>query len=94
MTNRITKESKIIELLKAGGHITTWDAIQKFRYTRLPHLIYKMRKQGYEFCEKSHPMPGGSRYIEWWLKENCQEILVGLPRCMSQGVNTNHTAYK
>jgi len=33
--------------LKNYGHITTWQAITEYGYTRLPDVIYKLKKQGY-----------------------------------------------
>lgn len=42
-----TQEATILEHLMAYGSITSWDAIQKYRITRLSAKIYDLKKMGY-----------------------------------------------
>lgn len=43
----ITQVSTILEHLMAYGSITSWDAIQKYRITRISAVIYNLKKMGY-----------------------------------------------
>jgi hypothetical protein len=36
------------EHLITNGNITSWEAITKYRITRLSHFIYVLRKEGYD----------------------------------------------
>ena len=42
-----TQKDAIKWHLKNYGHITTWEAITEYGYTRLADVIHKLRKQGY-----------------------------------------------
>lgn len=42
-----TQEATILEHLMAYGSITSWEAIQKYRITRLSAKIYDLKKMGY-----------------------------------------------
>ena len=43
----MTKSQKVENYLLEHGSITSWEAIQKFKATRLSDIIFKMRKRGY-----------------------------------------------
>lgn len=43
---------KIKEHLLYKGTITSWEAIQKYRITRLSHYIYLLRNEGYVIDDK------------------------------------------
>lgn len=38
---------RVVKYLEENGHITSWEAIQNLRCTRISHYIYLMRKAGY-----------------------------------------------
>lgn len=44
----MTDSEKILAYLQEHGSITSWEAIQHFRCTRLSGRIYDLRKHGYE----------------------------------------------
>jgi len=42
----MTKNDLVIKHLKTKGHITSWEAIQKYRATRLADIIFQLRSKG------------------------------------------------
>lgn len=42
----MNKTQKVLEHLKTKGSITSWDAIQLYRATRLSAIIFNLRKRG------------------------------------------------
>lgn len=42
----MTKKEMVLEHLKTVGNITSWDAINLFRATRLSAIIYDLKKEG------------------------------------------------
>ena len=44
----MSDSEKILAYLQEHGSITSWEAIQHFRCTRLSGRIYDLRKRGYE----------------------------------------------
>ncbi|MBR7069556.1 MAG: hypothetical protein IKI30_03810 [Oxalobacter sp.] len=42
--NRKTKTSQVLVWLLTYGSITSWEAIEKFKATRLADIIYRLRK--------------------------------------------------
>lgn len=43
----MSDNEKILNYLKTNGSITSWEAIQHFRCTRLSGRIYDLRKRGF-----------------------------------------------
>lgn len=43
-----TQVTSILEHLMAYGSITSWEAIQRYRITRLSAIIYILKKMGYK----------------------------------------------
>lgn len=43
-----TLREKVINHLKEYGSITSWEAITKYRATRLSDIIFVLRSQGYD----------------------------------------------
>ena len=39
---------QVLDYLQEHGSITSWDAIMKFRITRLSSVIYLLRRRGYD----------------------------------------------
>ena len=48
-----TQENIILDHLKEHKFITTWEAIQKYRITRLSARIYELREKGYQIVTKN-----------------------------------------
>jgi hypothetical protein len=42
----MTKNDLVTKHLKTRGHITSWEAIQKYRATRLADIIFQLRSKG------------------------------------------------
>jgi hypothetical protein len=42
-----TKQDKVLQHLKEKGTITSWEAIQKYRVTRLSAIIYNLKDKGH-----------------------------------------------
>ena len=45
MRSNLTQLTQVRNHLKIFGSLTSWDAIQKYRITRLSHYILKLRKE-------------------------------------------------
>jgi hypothetical protein len=48
-----TQENIILDHLKDHKFITTWEAIQEYRITRLSARIYELREKGYQIITKN-----------------------------------------
>ena len=48
----MTHYQRILEHLQTYGSITSWQAIEKYGFTRLSHYIYLLRNQGYNITSK------------------------------------------
>lgn len=42
-----SKEQKLIEFFERKRRITSWEAIIKFKLTRLSDIIFRLRRKGY-----------------------------------------------
>jgi len=56
MKKKITQVEKVLNHLIKFGEITSWEAIQTYRITRLSDKIYLLRKKGFNITtiESSH----------------------------------------
>ena len=43
----VTKKQKVLDYLLKGRSITSWEAIHKFRATRLSAIVYELKEAGY-----------------------------------------------
>ena len=68
----ISQREEVLTHLKKGLPITSWEAIHKFRATRLSAIIYDLRKAGYTIItENLVNEKTGKRYGAYTLiKEN------------------------
>jgi hypothetical protein len=57
---------KIKEHLLYKGSITSWEAIQKYRITRLSHYIWVLRKEGYVINDKWETKINENGEVEKW----------------------------
>ncbi len=48
-----TQENQILNHLKQHKFITSWEAIQEYRITRLSARIYELREKGYQIITKN-----------------------------------------
>ena len=48
-----TQENQILNHLKKHKFITSWEAIQEYRITRLSARIYELREKGYQILTKN-----------------------------------------
>ena len=53
MKKRITKTGQVKEHLMKYGSISTWEAITKYKATRLSHFIYMFKKQGLDISTET-----------------------------------------
>ena len=69
-----TKTNKIKEHLQNYGNITSWEAIQLYKATRLSAIIFNLRKQGFlitDVWQESINKDGEkSRYVRYELDKN------------------------
>lgn len=69
-----TKTNKIKEHLQTKGSITSWEAIQLYKATRLSAIIFNLRKQGFlieDIWQESINKDGEkSRYVRYELDES------------------------
>lgn len=57
-----SKTQKILEHLQRGDTLSTWDAIQEYRATRLSAVIYSLRNRGYQIANISTTKSGHAVY--------------------------------
>lgn len=73
MNSMEAKTKKVKEHLEDKGNITSWEAIERYRATRLSAIIFNLRKRGYNI--KSNWQEGldkegnKSRYVRYELDE-------------------------
>ncbi|AJI75724.1 helix-turn-helix domain protein [Francisella philomiragia subsp. philomiragia ATCC 25015] len=57
-----SKTQKILEHLQRGDTLSTWQAIQEYRATRLSAVIYSLRNRGYQIANISTAKSGHAVY--------------------------------
>tara|TARA_R100000781_G_scaffold105110_1_gene68919 strand:- start:288 stop:533 length:246 start_codon:yes stop_codon:yes gene_type:complete len=55
-----TKTGKVLEHLQREGNITTWEAIQLYRATRLSAIIFNLKKEGHNISTTNEKGDGVS----------------------------------
>ena len=61
-----TQENIILDHLKKHTFITSWEAIQEYRITRLSARIYELRERGHNIITKN-VSENGKRFAEYSL---------------------------
>ena len=61
-----TQENQILNHLKKHKFITSWEAIQEYRITRLSARIYELREKGHQIITKNIT-ENGKRFAEYSL---------------------------
>ena len=61
-----TQENQILNHLKKHKFITSWEAIQEYRITRLSARIYELREKGHDIITKN-VSENGKRFAEYSL---------------------------
>ena len=70
----MNKTKAVLEYLESGKPITSWEAIQMFRATRLSGIIYNLKKYGYNIQSIDERSEDGTIYSKYFLvKENENE---------------------
>ena len=74
---KVNKYEQVKKHLLKRGKITSWEAITKFRATRLSDIIYKMRNRGYDIYGIWETNKDGTRYMVYNLNKwgTHQELL-------------------
>ena len=68
-SKRITQEDIVLNHLRKYGTITSFDAFEKYRITRLAVSIHSLRKKGYNIDTYNVLSSNGRRYGLYELKE-------------------------
>ena len=63
---RINKTKSVKEHLISNGSITSWDAIKKFKATRLSAIIFNLKKKGMNILSKGLIGKDGIRYVQYF----------------------------
>ena len=63
----MNQTEQILHHLRQGNKITSWEAIHKFRCTRLSSIIYNLKKYGYDIIAIMQVGKNGKRYAEYTL---------------------------
>ena len=63
----MNQTEQILHYLKQGNKLTSWEAIHKFRCTRVSAIIYNLRKYGYNILAVMQVGKNGKRYAEYTL---------------------------
>tara|TARA_R100001510_G_scaffold42216_1_gene38609 strand:- start:1744 stop:1968 length:225 start_codon:yes stop_codon:yes gene_type:complete len=63
-----SKTQKVLEHLYKFGSITTWEAITRYRATRLSAIIFNFRKKGYDI-ESIERKGRDGYFVEYQLME-------------------------
>ena len=70
----MNKTQKVLDHLKNGKKITSWEAIQKYRATRLSAIIFNLKEKGYPIVSSmvydvdkdGNPV----KYAEYWMDKS------------------------
>lgn len=65
-----TQREKVRAHLEKEGNITSWEAITKYKITRLAEYIYELRKEGFEIRTEYRTNKEGVTYAVYWWDEN------------------------
>jgi hypothetical protein len=70
----MTQVSQIERHLRVYKNISSWEAIQQYRCTRLAEYIHQLRDRGWDIQSIWHE-EGGKRFVEYRLVEDKQLAL-------------------
>jgi len=68
-----SKTQKIRKFLVQNGTITSWQAITRFRATRLADVVFRLKKEGFEISTTMKRSPDGTPFAEYRL-DSAQRI--------------------
>ena len=73
---KISQKQKVLKHMKENGKITSLEAFEKYRITRLAAVICELRKAGYQikstWCESKTPENGTTYYTSYSLERAVQ----------------------
>ena len=70
MAKKISKTQLVKEHLINQGSITSWEAIKKFKATRLSAIIFMLKKRGMHIVPKTLVSKDGIRYAMYMYSES------------------------
>ena len=63
-----TKTARVLKHLLSGKSITSWEAIQEYRVTRLASIIFSLKKKGYPIKTRYFTDHNGVNIAEYWIE--------------------------
>lgn len=63
----MTKQAKVAEHLRKFKHITSWEAIQRYRATRLADIVFKLKSKGWMISTVMTEGKDGVRFARYIL---------------------------
>lgn len=69
---KMSQRSQVLYHLQANGRITSWEAITRFRVTRLASIIFDLRNEGYDISCENKTSVDGKKYGEYTLHKKGQ----------------------
>jgi hypothetical protein len=63
----MTKSAKVAQHLRSFKHITSWEAIQKYRVTRLADIIFRLKGKGWLISTVMMETKDGTRFARYIL---------------------------
>lgn len=67
--NGLSNKDKVLIYMQKNKSITSWDAIQIFKATRLSDLIFRLRRDGYNIISQHEKNENtGKNYVRYILK--------------------------
>ena len=70
----MSQKEKVLTYLKQGNSITSWEAIHKFRCTRLSAIIFILKEQGNSIISQNLVSKNGTRYAEYTLLKGNNDV--------------------
>lgn len=72
---KFTKKQKVLDHLKKHGSITSWEAIQNYKATRLSGIIYELRyTQGLLITSERVTGRDGTNFVRYHLVNHQMEL--------------------
>ena len=63
---KVSKKTQVLAHLKQFGNITSWQAIQTFRATRLSDIIFRLKDEGHNIITEMETDPSsGIRFARY-----------------------------
>lgn len=63
----MTKQAKVMEHFRKHKHITSWEAIQRYRVTRLADVVFRLKEKGWLINTTMVETRDGTRFARYYL---------------------------